>query len=174
MIRDDLSMNPGNQRATTVSMALATATPANPARIIEIGVNEASADGVLSPSVTASINNFVRYERHQRKEALDHAHHDTADGQTRTALPHEREGMAKRPEEGTDAIQNDVHRRQEYVMNVSSGASSSCFPDAGGQRPASQLPDPEDTKGDGETLPLLARLVKRLAIQREPRMASEI
>jgi len=28
-------------------------------------------------------------------------------------------------------------------------------------------------KGDGETLPMLARLVKRLAIQCEPRMAIE-
>jgi hypothetical protein len=49
--------------------------------------------------------------------------------------------------------------------------SSSCFPDAGGQRPASQLSDPEDTKSDRT---LLARLMRRLAVQREPRMASEI
>lgn len=64
---------------------------------------------------------------------------------------------------------------KQLRMNVTSGDRLPVFLTGGGRvLPPANCRIRRIRKGDSETLPMLARLVKRLATQREPRMAIKI
>ena len=53
--------NPSETPPTAVSLAVTTATPAMPPKMVSTRVNERSSVGVLTVSMTVSINSFIRY-----------------------------------------------------------------------------------------------------------------
>ena len=153
-------------------MALIAATPANPTIIVVIRLIDASADGILSSSVTASINNFVRYNIARGRRPW----------MTRTAiLQTARPGLLCHTNERAWRI---VQRKGRMRFRM-------IFPDIKIDIP-SEHHRPVMLASNGRipplaccsirririrhcvTLPMPAYLVKRQAIQCEPRMAIEM
>ena len=147
-------------------MALIAATPANPTRIVVIRLNEPSAEGVLSSSVTTSISNFVRYKTARGRRPW----------MTRTAiLQTARLGLLCHTNERAWRI---VQRKGRMRFRM-------IFPDKIDIPSESHRPVMLTSKGrissfgrirkrNRVILPMPAYLVKRQAIQCEPRMAIEM